>query len=311
MTNGRHSPPISLDLPPELVDDIITRALANLGGRSLSSMALVSQHFRVQVNQQRFSAIILDTDLGYDCTYISHRLNTLALIVDAERYIPGMLNVASFITCFEFSMVAKQDESRPRIDIAMAILCKALFRPTQSYKSRAEDFQFRLEPWQRSYTDELTEWNSLSPDFTASFADLCRNSALTRLRIFNIRHVPMGLLQGSSVKHLHLRDVDIHRHLDLSSETHRPCFLHSLVVDGSLPFETISHILCGRHAPPPALFSRLKELKMMLRGHGDVDTTNQILSKATSLDTLTLSLPVVLRGELINQNCGFFTARII
>ncbi|KAH9479937.1 hypothetical protein JR316_0008534 [Psilocybe cubensis] len=289
----RDSPSIVPKLPSELIDDIVDRALTVLDDQSLSSMALTTQHFRVKVNQKRFSAVILDSIFGRNCSDLSNRLNCFAILVDGQRRLtPRMINVASFVNSFEFSMVPQEGENPPFIDAAMTVLCNNLFRETPGYRPRTDEFTFKFEPWNHSYSDKHYHWETFRMAMRHAFVDLVRRSKLTSLQIAAICSMPVGALQGSKIKHLHLRQVSINPSLDLSSPLLSPVILESLFLDGLVSYRTLCGLFCGRYDSASNLFTRLTNLKVTLRAIDDVDTANQILTNATSLDTLVFTRTV-------------------
>lgn len=288
----------TLRVPFEILDDIIDMTVSTLEPRTLSSMALVSQYCRIRANQKRFSSVSSDN---------AERFKNLASVFISQSQVQGMLHIASFIVYFHYRRGAMSSTPHPFLNGMMTVIFNMLFRPSPYYKPSSKDFVLNLDPSGDNNFDGIP-WDRFHPSITPAFMHLCYNSRLTELWLFNIQNIPSGILRYSpTLKHLRLDHVSAApTRLTVFPGSDSQIVLTSLHVYGSVDFEDVTGILCGKTPTTPNLFLALTELRTVLCTFDDIDTTNQLLAYAPSVQVLSLSVRPVGKSSLFTFSAFLF-----
>ncbi|PPQ85588.1 hypothetical protein CVT25_000032 [Psilocybe cyanescens] len=158
-------------LPVEILDEIMITAVRTLDPPSVSSIALVSNAYRILANVARFSSI--DHQMIRVQDSACRRLDTLVDVIKAGRLVDTMPAVDAFITSFSLTTSGSTDELRPLLhNGSLGFIFHTLFhQSTPSYTPRSNFRKMSLEIRNWTSYQAVLPWGWDSPG-TARYVPL-------------------------------------------------------------------------------------------------------------------------------------------
>ncbi|KAH9475621.1 hypothetical protein JR316_0012738 [Psilocybe cubensis] len=203
-------------LPIEVINTIMEIAVATLDPQSISSITLLSHHFRNIANKQRFSK------LKFDTVTIWTLFQRLAILVEEAAGYP-MRGIQTFITSIYIHIPDDYDPDKMQPHITVF---NHLFRDDVILFSPIRKLSLYM-------TDVAGSFN-MDPALDASLRSLLKESHINFLELYHSEEIPCDLLHGSRIEHLSLWDagllskrysvpmeldpVDIHRSTTMTSD---------------------------------------------------------------------------------------------
>lgn len=252
-----------MDLPLELLEEIINEASRTSDVSTISSIALTSHAFRILANKRRFQSLVLCEYKGHNMEHTAKRIKTLADLIVNGHSTKTMLGVCEFVTSFSLQMIGYYDEVTPVIeDGCLARIFDNLFRSTNLRTLSAHRafslsiYEYRWARTDAEYFDDnehfprynKLSWNSMGETLFTVLRDLIQLSQLNRLILQKMVHVPRNLLQGSNVKHFHLSKTKLSDNMlsyngETSTSTLVSILLESLNIDSLVSDNDIGAIV--------------------------------------------------------------------
>lgn len=314
---------IAPTLPLEILDEIVTTAVRTLNPPSLSSIALVSNKYRILVNESRFSFIHLGSHMGRIEDSDCHRLDSLADLLRTGSVVDSMPSVANFITSLSLTAWGNTSELSPLLhNGALAYVFHKLFRQSaHSYSPRSEFRRVSLDilNWtqrlsslpsdresqgsisdddegqeeEESYEETFLEWSLTDSALTMSFINFLLNSQVTHLHLSHIHNIPLNFLLGTNLQHLSLGEVSFCEP-DEAEAQHLmgPVVLRSADIGGLawISFEIFVRLLCSESAPTQSTFGSMTEITFSLGRPRQLEMLKELLNHTVHLEYLCLCL---------------------
>ncbi|KAH9478981.1 hypothetical protein JR316_0009444 [Psilocybe cubensis] len=259
----------STELPIDIINFIMVIAVGALDAQSVSSIALLSHHFRIVANKQRFS------DLTFYGRPIRNKIHVFATLIEESAGYESMRGIHTFITSINLDIpnTCDADKLQPYTTIF-----KHLFRHDAVLCTPIRAMSLSMY--------NVAKLLSMDPALDISLRSLLRESHINFLELFQSFCVPCDLLQGSKLEHISLLGVSILSKYPVIEKL-EPVYLKSLSVTWySHPqFEIINLMeLFGAHEA--GHFSNLTSLTISTSSG---DFANDLLKLSPRLETLTLN----------------------
>ncbi|PPQ84811.1 hypothetical protein CVT25_015157 [Psilocybe cyanescens] len=273
-------------LPLEVLKAVIDIAVTTLDLPSISSIALLSHHFRIFANNARFSSISFFSDGASSLKRMIGRIHKLADLIHCSEQIQAMSETNTFITSFDLRIAITGWDPLPFwSDGSLALIFNSLFRHPNALRSRSRKLCLVL------LHNMLHPWDLLDKSLSGSLSALIKTSHLNDLRLERVYAIPLDFIRGSKIQHLSLANITFDKGLAGKYPSPGvPVFLKSLCIqlDRTIEANDPSNLIGNQSRPTPDTFSHLTALSVSLITFEGLGTMGNILKMTRCLQSFTV-----------------------
>ncbi|PPQ85035.1 hypothetical protein CVT25_010248 [Psilocybe cyanescens] len=273
-------------LPLEVLEAVIDIAVTTLDPPSISSIALLSHHFRIFANNARFSSVLFFSDGASSLKRMIGRIHELSDLIHCSKQIQTMLETNIFITSFDLRIAITGWDPLPFwSDGSLALIFNSLFGHPNALRSPSRKLCLVL------LHNMLHPWDLLDKSLSGSLSALIKTSHLNDLCLERVYVIPLDFIHGSKIQHLSLANITFNRGLVYKHPS--PGDLVSLKslciqVDRTIEVNDLTKLIDNQSHPTPDTFSHLTTFSILFRTFESLDAMDNILKMTRCLQSFTI-----------------------